>query len=58
MAKITMANGAVVEEVAETLEAVEEGLGIEEEEVEEATLCPLMPTALVVIQQLLADMGP
>lgn len=57
MAKITMANGVVVEEVAEILEAVEGGLGIEEE-AEEAILCPLMPTALVVIQQLLADMGP
>ncbi len=57
MAKITMANGAVAEEVAETLEAVEEGLEIEEE-VEEAILCPLMPIALVVILQLPADMGP
>lgn len=57
MAKITMANGVAVEEVAEILEAVEGGLGIEEE-AEEAILCPLMPTALVVIQQLLADMGP
>jgi hypothetical protein len=55
-----MANVVAAEVGADTFEAVEEAMGIgeEEEEAEEVIICPLMPIVPAHIPRQLLDTGP
>jgi hypothetical protein len=53
-----MANVVAAEVGSDTFEAVEEAMGIGEEEAEEVIICPLMPIVPAHIPQQLLDTGP